>query len=71
MRLWSCRRGFDSESSETNDCKIGELVFTVSLHDPQLSRDSKENKPASLLVVPLEKAISGISPFPNSYVSSL
>ena len=39
------------------------LVFTASLvlHN-QHSRDSVENKPASLLVVSLEKALSGIPP---------
>ena len=35
------------------------LVFTASLLDAQ---DSVENKPASLLVVPLGKALSGIPP---------
>ena len=39
------------------------LAFTVSLLDAQHSRDSVENKPASLLVVPLGKALSGIPPF--------
>ena len=36
------------------------LVFTASLLDAQQYRDSVENKPASLLVVPLGKALSGI-----------
>ena len=36
------------------------LVFTASLLDAQHYRDSVENKPASLLVVPLGKALSGI-----------
>ena len=36
------------------------LVFTASLRDAQQYRDSVENKPASLLVVPLGKALSGI-----------
>ena len=36
------------------------LVFTASLLDAQHLRDSVENKPASLLVVPLGKALSGI-----------
>ena len=36
------------------------LVFTVSLLDAQHERDSVENKPASLLSVPLGKALSGI-----------
>ena len=39
------------------------LVFTASLMDVQhVVRDSVENKPASLLAVPLGKALSGISP---------
>ena len=38
------------------------LVLTASLLDAQHERDSVENKPASSLVVPLEKALSGISP---------
>ena len=37
------------------------LVFTASLLDVQHQRDSVENKPASLLVVPLGKALSGIT----------
>ena len=53
----SCRLSFDSESSQTNDFK---LLFTASLLDAQHSRDSVRNKPASLLVVPLGKALSGI-----------
>ena len=36
------------------------LVFTASLLDAQHYRDSVENKPASSLVVPLGKALSGI-----------
>ena len=36
------------------------LVFTASLLDAQHSRKSVENKPASLLVVPLGKALGGI-----------
>ena len=36
------------------------LLFAVSLLDAQHERDSVENKPASLLVVPLGKALSGI-----------
>ena len=39
------------------------LVFTASLLDAQHQRGSVKNKPASLLVVPLEKALSGIPPF--------
>ena len=38
------------------------LVLTVSQPDVQRSRDSVKNKPASVLVVPLGKALSGISP---------
>ena len=38
------------------------LVFTASPLDAQHLKDSVEYKPASLLVVPLEKALSGISP---------
>ena len=36
------------------------LVFTASLLDAQHYGDSVENKPASLLVVPLGKALNGI-----------
>ena len=38
------------------------LVFTASLLDAQHERDSEENKPARLLVVPLGKALRGIPP---------
>ena len=38
------------------------LVFTASLLDAEHERDSVKNKPASLLVVPLGKALSGIPP---------
>ena len=38
------------------------LVFTVSLLDAQHLRDSVENKPASSLVVPLGKTLSGVPP---------
>ena len=38
------------------------LVFTASLLDAQHQRDGVEIKPASLLVVPLGKALSGIPP---------
>ena len=37
-------------------------IFTASLLDAQLQRDSVENKPASLLVVPLGKALDEIPP---------
>ena len=39
-----------------------QLVFIASLLDAQHERDSVETKPASLLVVPLGKALSGIPP---------
>ena len=39
------------------------LVFTAFLLDAQHQRDSVWNKPTSLLVVPLEKALCGIPPF--------
>ena len=38
------------------------LVFTASLLDVQHQRNNVEPKPASLLVVPLGKALSGIPP---------
>ena len=38
------------------------LVFTASLLDVQHLRNSVGNKPASLLVVPLGKALNGIPP---------
>ena len=38
------------------------LVFTAFLFDVQHYRDSVENKPASLLVVPLGRTLSGIPP---------
>ena len=38
------------------------LVLAASLLDAQRYRDSVENKPASLLVVPLGKALNGIPP---------
>ena len=38
------------------------LVFISSLLDAQHQRDSVKNKPASLLVVPLEKAFGGKPP---------
>ena len=38
------------------------LVFTAFLFDVQHLRDSVENKPASLLVVPLGRALNGIPP---------
>ena len=39
---------------------ILKLILTASLLDDEHQRDSVRNKPASLLVVPLEKALSGI-----------
>ena len=56
--LWSCRLGFDFESVQTNDFKIG---IAASLLDVQHQRDRVENKPAGLLVAPLGKALCGIS----------
>ena len=38
------------------------LIFTAFLLDAQHCRDSVENKPASIFVVPLGKAFSGIPP---------
>ena len=38
------------------------LVFSASLLDAQHLRDSLKNKPARSLVVPLGRALSGISP---------
>ena len=49
VRLGSCRLGFNSKAGQINDFKIG-------VHD------SVKNKPASLLVKPLGKALSGIPP---------
>ena len=51
--------GFDFESGQTYDLKIG--IHASLLHVQHL-RDSVENKPASLLVVPLGKALNGIPP---------
>ena len=42
---------------------ILKVVFTASLLDAQHQRDSVENKLASLLVLPLGKALSRIPPF--------
>ena len=39
------------------------LVFTAFLLDVQHRRDSVKNKPASLLAMPLGKAVSEIPPF--------
>ena len=44
------------------------LLFTASLLDAQHESDSVENKPASSLVVPLGKALSGI---PSSWCGRL
>ena len=38
------------------------LIFTASLLDAQHQRDSVDNKPASLLAMPLGKALNGITP---------
>ena len=55
----SCRLGFDSKSGQTNDFKIGIHSFPAWR---SALKDSVESKLASLLVVPLGKALSGISP---------
>ena len=39
------------------------LVFTASLLDAQHQRDSVKNKPASLLMVPLERHLAGFPHF--------
>ena len=44
---------FHSESGKTNDFY---LIFAASQLDVQHQRDSADNKPSSLLVVPLGKA---------------
>ena len=41
------------------------LVFTASLLDAQHCRDSVENEPESLVVVPLGKAFSQLEGFPH------
>ena len=38
------------------------MVFTASLLDAQQNKNSAENKPASLLVVSLGKALNGMPP---------
>ena len=50
--------GFDSESGQTNDYKIG---ITASLLDVQHLRDSVE-KAGKFTFVPLGKALKGIPP---------
>ena len=42
--------------------KTSKMVFTASLLDAQQNRDSVENKPESLLVVSLGKALNGMPP---------
>ena len=42
--------------------RVEKLIFTAFLLDAQHKRDSVENKPASLLVVPLGKVLGGIPP---------
>ena len=60
VRLLNCRLGFDFESGQANDFGIGiTQIFCLTL---SIRGDSVENKPASLLVVPLGKALSGIPP---------
>ena len=51
--------GFDFESIKPMTLK---LVFIASLLEVQVLRDNVENKPASLLVGPLGKALNKISP---------
>ena len=49
--LGSSKLGFNLEPDQTNDFQ--NFVFTASLLDAECSRDSRKNKPESLLVVPL------------------
>ena len=65
----SNRLRFNSKSGQTNESGLNpshvkpvtvKMVFTASLHDAQHVEDSVENKPESLLVVPLGKALTGI-----------
>ena len=56
--LWNCKLGFDSESGQTNDLKIGIHSFPAGR---SATGNNVENKPASLLVL-LGKAISKIPP---------
>ena len=58
--FWSSRLAFDSELVEA---KILKLVFTASPLDSQRYRDVVENKPASLLIVLLGKALNEIPLF--------
>ena len=52
---------FDSESGHTSDFKIG--THSSFLPAAQHYRDRVQKRRGSLLVVPLEKALSGFSPF--------
>ena len=58
MRLWSWRLRFDSELSQTNDLNIG----TGSLPDDSTPKSQRVEQAGSLLVVPLGRAVSRISP---------
>ena len=60
--FWSCRLGFDSESGQTNGLKSGIHSFPARPSALNGLSDSVENKPASLLVLPLGKALGGIPP---------
>ena len=51
---------FISKLSHTK--RLLKMVFTASLFGAQQNRDSVENKPASLLVVSLVKALNGMPP---------
>ena len=51
--------GFDSESGQTNDFKSWYLQLPCLTFSIQ---GTVRRKPASLLVVPLEKALNGIPP---------
>ena len=43
-------------------CLLKKMVFTFSLLGAQHKRDIVENKPASLLVMSLDKALNGMPP---------
>ena len=58
MRLWKCTFVFDSELGQINKLRwyLQLPCFKLSIK----GTDSVANMPASLLVVPLEKALSGV-----------
>ena len=64
IRLWSCRLGFDPESSKSNDFKIDVHSFPAQRSALKCGeqRESVENKPTSLIAVPLGKAFNGFPP---------